>query len=103
LPPALKEIGYTTAHFGKWHLGAEPYSPLEHGFDIDIPHWPGPGPAGSFVAPWKFKNFKEKYPKEHIEDRMGDEAVAFMEANVDRPFFLNYWQFSVGGWCHCWS
>ena len=22
-----------------------------HGFDVDIPHWHGPGPAGSFVAP----------------------------------------------------
>ncbi len=87
--------GYTTAHFGKWHLGAEPYSPLEHGFDIDIPHWHGPGPAGSFVAPWKFPTFKEKYPQEHIEDRMADEAIAFMEAHADEPIFLNYWQFSV--------
>ena len=87
--------GYATAHFGKWHLGSEPYSPLEHGFEVDIPHWHGPGPAGSFVAPWKFPDFKEKTPGEHIEDRMGDEAVAFMEAQGDRPFFLNYWQFSV--------
>ncbi|MDF1826450.1 MAG: sulfatase [Verrucomicrobiales bacterium] len=92
----LKEGGYTTAHLGKWHLGAPPYSPLENGFDIDIPHHAGPGPAGSFVAPWKFKHgFKEKYPGEHIEDRMGDEAVAFLEAHRDEPFFLNYWQFSV--------
>ena len=92
---ALKEAGYATAHFGKWHLGREPYSPLEHGFDVDVPHWSGPGPAGSFVAPWKFPAFKERYPKEHIEDRMGDEAVAFMERHKDEPFFVNYWQFSV--------
>ncbi len=93
----LKAEGYTTGHFGKWHLGPEPYSPYEQGFDIDIPHWHGPGPAGSFVAPWKFPDFKEKYPKEHIEDRMGDEAVAFLEERVKKgePFFLNYWQFSV--------
>ena len=47
----LKAKGYATGHFGKWHLGSEPYSPLEHGFDVDIPHHPGPGPAGSYVAP----------------------------------------------------
>ncbi len=95
LAEALKQAGYATGHFGKWHLGSEPYSPLEHGFDIDIPHTPGPGPAGSFVAPWKFKNFNPKTPGEHIEDRMADEAVAWITQNKDQPFFLNYWQFSV--------
>lgn len=93
----LKAEGYATAHFGKWHLGTEPYSPLEHGFDIDIPHHPGPGPAGSYVAPWKFKHIKEAYPGEHIEDRMGDEIVAYLEKERDQPFFINYWQFSVHG------
>lgn len=97
LGKVFKKAGYKTAHFGKWHLGKAPYSPLEHGFDIDLPHWPGPGPAGSYVAPWKFKNFKENYPKEHIEDRMGDEIVKFLVQNKDKPFFINYWQFSVHG------
>jgi arylsulfatase A-like enzyme len=95
LAETLKKAGYATAHFGKWHLGSEPYSPLEQGFDVDLPHTAGPGPAGSFVAPWKFKDFKERTPAEHIEDRMGDEAVAWMENHKDGPFFLNYWQFSV--------
>lgn len=93
----LKAEGYATGHFGKWHLGKEPYSPLENGFDVDIPHWHGPGPAGSYAAPWKFPDFKEAYPNEHIEDRMGDEAVKFIEAHKDEPFFLNYWQFAVHG------
>ena len=97
LAERLRAEGYATAHVGKWHLGAEPYSPFEHGFDLDIPHWPGPGPAGSFVAPWKFPNFKPRSPHEHLEDRMGDEAVAFLEQQVQTggPFLLNYWQFSV--------
>ncbi|MCL4202299.1 MAG: sulfatase [Pirellulaceae bacterium] len=95
LAERLKDAGYATGHFGKWHLGPEPYSPLEQGFDVDVPHWPGPGPAGSFVAPWKFRNFQERSPGEHIEDRMAAEAVAFIEQHRDRPFCLNYWQFSV--------
>ncbi len=91
----LRDAGYVTGHFGKWHLGLEPYSPLEHGFSVDLPHTAGPGPAGNFVAPWKFPNFKENMPNEHIEDRMAKEAAAFMEAYRDQPFFLNYWMFSV--------
>ncbi len=95
LAEALKDVGYATGHFGKWHLGHEPYSPLEHGFDVDVPHWPGPGPAGSFVAPWKFPDFDPDTPNEHIEDRMAKEAVAFIEQHKNEPFFLNYWMFSV--------
>ena len=98
LAEALKGAGYATGHFGKWHLGPEPFSPLQQGFDVDLPHWSGPGPAGSYVAPWKFPaslDFKPRVPNEHIEERMADEAVKWMEANKDHPFFLNYWQFSV--------
>jgi arylsulfatase A-like enzyme len=97
LSKSLKAAGYATGHFGKWHLGPEPYSPLQHGFDVDLPHWPGPGPAGSFVAPWKFNNYDPDpgEPNQHIEDRMAKEAVAFMEKHKDEPFYLNYWMFSV--------
>jgi arylsulfatase A-like enzyme len=97
LAEALKEEGYATGHFGKWHLGAEPYSPLQHGFDVDVPHWPGPGPAGGYVAPWKFRDFDADpgEPNQHIEDRMAKEAAAFMEKHRDEPFYLNYWMFSV--------
>ena len=91
----LHDEGYVTGHFGKWHLGRAPYSPLENGLDVDIPHWHGPGPAGNFVAPWNYPDFDPDTPNEHIEDRMAKEAVSFMKANSDKPFFLNYWMFSV--------
>ena len=97
LAKSLKEAGYATGHFGKWHLGPEPFDPLHQGFDVDVPHYSGPGPAGCYVAPWKFPqklNFQGK-PGELIEDRMASEAVQFIRANKDRPFFLNYWAFSV--------
>lgn len=100
LAETIRAAGYVTGHFGKWHLGRAPYSPLAHGFDVDVPHWWGPGPAGSYVAPWRFPkdiDFDPTTPKEHIEDRMAQEAVAFIEKNKDKTFFLNYWAFSVHG------
>ncbi len=97
LAEMFRDHGYATGHFGKWHLGSEPYSPLEHGFEVDVPHHPGPGPAGSYVAPWKFKDFDHDpdVPDQHLEDRMAQEAVTFLEQHRDGPFFLNYWMFSV--------
>lgn len=96
LAKALRTAGYATGHFGKWHLGREPYDPLHQGFDVDVPHWWGPGPAG-YIAPWKFPpqlHFTGQ-PGEHIEDRMAQEAIHFIRQNKHRPFFLNYWAFSV--------
>ena len=94
LAEAFRAAGYKTAHFGKWHLGAEPYNALRQGFDIDIPGTPAPGPSGGYLGPWRFWPGKGK-PGEHIEDRMATEASRFMRQNRDRPFFLNYWCFSV--------
>lgn len=97
LAESLRAAGYATGHFGKWHLGPDPYSALQQGFETDVPHYPGPGPAGSYVAPWKFKDFDADpgEPHQHLEDRMAKEAVAFMERHRDGPFYLNYWMFSV--------
>lgn len=39
---AFKANGYATAHFGKWHLGPEPFSPLEQG--VRFGHSPYPRP-----------------------------------------------------------
>jgi arylsulfatase A-like enzyme len=103
LAEALREEGYATAHFGKWHLGhnlapGDRYEPRDQGFDVDFPHTPSvPGPGGGYLAPWKF--IKDKaitgQPGEHIEDRMSAEAATFIRAHKDRPFYVNYWAYSV--------
>lgn len=43
LPQALREAGYTTAIFGKWHLGhhAPEYLPTRRGFDHQYGHYNG--------------------------------------------------------------
>jgi arylsulfatase A-like enzyme len=99
LAEALRDAGYATAHFGKWHLGYNgPYEPKDQGFQTEFPHAPAaPGPAGGYIHPWKFipaPGIKGN-PGEHLEDRMAREAVAYIRANRDRPFFLNYWAYSV--------
>lgn len=104
LPEALREAGYATAHFGKWHLGFnrdanDHFEPKDQGFDQDYPHTPGAsGPGGGgYLAPWKF--IKDPgitgNPGEHIEDRMSEEAARFIRAHKDQPIFVNYWAYSV--------
>jgi arylsulfatase A-like enzyme len=95
LAEAFKDNGYSTAHIGKWHLGAEPYSPLEHGFDLDIPHTPAPSPlpAGFFHPFPVWQDHGE--PGDHLEDRVAEAAVSFIQEQKDQPFFLNYWAFEV--------
>lgn len=93
----IRDAGYSTGHFGKWHLGREPYSALEHGFDTDIPHTWYHGPVGGYLGPWTFAtNIKKNFPEEHIEDRMAEEAVGWMQSLPEgKPFYMNYGQFSV--------
>lgn len=94
LAESLKSAGYATGHFGKWHLGREPYTPLQQGFDVDFPHTFAAGPPGGYLG-WRTKTARPSPAHEQIEDRTAKEAVAFIKANRLRPFFLNYWLFSV--------
>jgi arylsulfatase A-like enzyme len=98
LAEELKNSGYATGHFGKWHLGPSPYDALHQGFDVDVPNWYGPGPEG-YIAPWHFPpqwNFQGK-SGQHIDDRMADEAIEFMRKHKEGPFFVNLWLWSVHG------
>ncbi|MCP4311254.1 MAG: sulfatase-like hydrolase/transferase [Bacteroidetes bacterium] len=94
----FREAGYATGHFGKWHLGTEPYSPLEQGFDVDIPHNSAGWPLGGYFSSRMIQDAGLPVrPGEHVEDRMAEEAVKWMRENKDRPFLLHYWAFSVHG------
>jgi arylsulfatase A-like enzyme len=103
LAEAFKEAGYATAHFGKWHLGHnlkpdDHYEPMDQGFDSDFPHVPNAaGPGGGYLAPWKF--IKDPTITDdvgvNIEDRMSKEAAKYIAAHKAKPFYLNYWAYSV--------
>jgi len=91
---ALKEQGYTTAIFGKWHLGEDPSNPLAHGFDVQVPNWEKGWPNGGYYFPFKLIGIEDK-PGDYLTDRLTDEALKFIENNKNRPFFLYLSHYAV--------
>jgi len=114
LAEALRDAGYRTAHIGKWHLGlTQDHWPERQGFDTAFHCHPDPGPPGGYFSPYgvapdgtpRGKNrvgtITDGPAGEYIVDRLADEAIRFIEANRERPFFLNLWNYGVHGpWGH---
>ncbi len=96
LAQVFKTRGYATMIIGKWHLGHHPpFLPTRHGFDryFGIPYSNdmGPGPKNDFPLVPLFENERiiERNPDmRQITTRYTEQAVAFLEANRDKPFFL---------------
>jgi len=113
----LKQQGYATACFGKWHLGHHPeVLPTANGFDTyygipysnDMNHpdnegKPKGGAAGmdelwsdpeSTLSKWQTPLFENEkivelpVDQRTITRRCTDRAIGFIEENRDRPFFL---------------
>jgi len=95
----LKQQGYATGCFGKWHLGDQPqFLPAAQGFDTyyGIPYsndmWPG-------LKRWKFPDLpivRGVEVEELVKDmddqallckKFTEEACSFIRANRDTPFF----------------
>jgi arylsulfatase A-like enzyme len=109
----LRAAGYRTGHFGKWHLGLMPeHRPDQYGFEWTWHCAPDPGPP-SYFSPYgvvpegrptgqqKVGNITDGPDGEYITDRLTDEALKFIDAHCDEPFYLNLWQYGVHGpWGH---
>jgi arylsulfatase A-like enzyme len=86
---AMKNAGYATGLFGKWHLGEKgEYHPGQRGFDDAI------------VSMGKHFNFntnpKVPVPEgAYLADFLTDHAERFIEKNKNRPFFLYLSHFGV--------
>jgi arylsulfatase A len=93
----LKAAGYATGIFGKWHLGDQAeFLPTRQGFDV------------FFGIPYSDDQTKDKQPntwpelplvrnetvieapvdRNYLVRRCTEEAIAFIEQNRDRPFFV---------------
>ena len=90
----LKSKGYSTGHFGKWHMGPKGYFPEQMGFDINIGGNEHGGP-GSYFSPYKYPNMSNGPKDEYLTYRIGDEVVKFIEKNKENNFFAYVPFFSV--------
>jgi len=95
LPQVLKENGYSTAIFGKWHLGEDSASTVRQGFDVHIPDWNRGWPKDGYLFSYGMKGLEEGEKGEYLTDRLTDEALKYLEMNQDRPFFLYMSHFAV--------
>jgi len=95
----LKSRGYTTAIYGKWHLGYQPqFLPTRHGFDeyFGLPYsndmWPKhPAPTQSYppLPLIERETTIETDPDQsQLTTLYTQRAVSFIEKNRSRPFFL---------------
>jgi arylsulfatase A-like enzyme len=94
LADAFNGGGYRTAIFGKWHLGDNyPFRPQDRGFQETLVH-----KSGSVGNRWDYwgndYNDDTYYRNGRPEEFEGycntvwfDEAIEFLRANRDRPFF----------------
>jgi hypothetical protein len=95
LASALQAAGYETAITGKWHLGSQPdEGPQKFGFDHGYGSLAGGcGPydhrykEGPFTRTWH-RNAMRIEEEGHVTDLIAREAVQWVEARGQRPFFL---------------
>jgi arylsulfatase A-like enzyme len=83
----LRSKGYATGTIGKWHLGGTEVRPEAQGFDRNV-GGNDRGQPPSFFSPYHVAALPDGPEGEYLTDREAAEAVAFIEANRDRPFFL---------------
>ncbi|MFN7397479.1 MAG: sulfatase-like hydrolase/transferase [Sandaracinobacter sp.] len=112
IPEVLKARGYHSLHIGKWHLGeVDGLRPENQGFDESLAILAGGGmfddPDSPNVVnaklPWdpidrflwanlpfavRWNGGKHFRPDRYITDYFTDQAVAAIDANRNRPFFL---------------
>ena len=104
----LREGGYRTAFFGKWHLGAPPQSfPENQGFEINIGggHHGMPKWENGFFAPYSLRNLDAPKPNgpglnnEFLTERLVDEAIdtmtLFKQESPEQPFFVDLSYYAV--------
>jgi len=83
LPRLLKQAGYATAHFGKWHLGSGSGAPGPGAYGIDDHRTVNAnGPS------W---DQTDRFFRARSTQLIVDETIRFIEQNRNKPFYVNVW------------
>lgn len=90
----LKKNGYSTMIAGKWHLGEnQKFWPENQGFDINKGGYGAGSPnkgktTNGYFSPYGNPRLEDGPTGEYLTDRQTDEALKFIEANRQKPFFV---------------
>lgn len=93
LTPLLKQHGYGTACYGKWHLGFKPeHNPVKHGFDE---YWGIIGGQCDYYRYHYIDGMKQLYEKTemttaegYITDLINQRTVRYIREESTQPFFI---------------
>ncbi|MFH0759079.1 MAG: sulfatase [Bacteroidota bacterium] len=88
---AMKDAGYATAYFGKWHLGGGEYYPQHQGFDRVNVYQGG----GFFDYAGRMSTPVEAEPGKVLSQALTDLSIEFIENHSEVPFFLFLAHFDV--------
>jgi len=82
----MKNVGYVTSNFGKWHIGNDP---VQQGVDVNI-GGSGKGNPGreGYFSPYQIDFIEDGPTGEYLTDRLTNEAIQFINQQRDTSFFL---------------
>ncbi|GHE42077.1 sulfatase family protein [Sphingobacterium griseoflavum] len=92
----FRSAGYTTGHFGKWHMGGGrdvTHAPgfASYGYDAYASTYESPEPDPLLTATnwiWSDKGSIKRWDRTRY---FVDKALAFFRENTDKPRFVNLW------------
>ncbi len=97
LARTLHDVGYVTAHFGKWHMGGgrdvqdAPW-PKEYGFDEHHVNCEGCGPRIDTFGSTKPMRVEDKMlTRYELTGFWADKTIDFIRRRKGKPFFINFW------------